>query len=376
MNNLSLILLWFLRIAVLALVLVTLLPLLPVGWWFVRIWDFPRLQLIVLMVVALLLAAVIIYLTRARWSPEPWLLAACLLLAVGWQAAHVLPFTRVWPKQVADMEAAWAADNERHTQLGVANLKFDNLEPTDAVKVILEMSLDLVLLLEYDQAWASRLSELSEHYPYQAGVVKEEGMGIMLFSRQPIGEWSVRYVVSDRRPSVWATVPLKQGGHVRFVGVHPTPPGLKEDTGPGRRDSRERDAELLIIAKEIADVPDASWLVAGDLNDVAWSHTTRLFMRVSGLSDPRVGRALLNSYNAQTWTLRYPLDHVFMSPEFQVANLRRVYVPGSDHFAILTNVLLTDKQGQLTTADGEDHEDASEIIQEGKEDAKEHGVAK
>lgn len=378
MNYLPPFLLWFLRLATLALVVVTLLPFLQVGWWFVRVWDFPRLQLSILMGAAILLAMLVVYFSRGPWLWEPWLLAGCLLLAGGWQLAHVLPFTRVWPKQLTEVKSGDSAQEKSQakvTRIGVMNLKFDNPELAQAAKVILGMSLDHVLLVEYDQAWAERLSELKQTYPHKAGVEKGEGMGIMLFSREPIEEWEVRYVVSERRPSVWAKVALKQGGHARFVGVHPTPPGLKEDSGDDRRDSRERDAELLMIAKEIAQEPDANWLVAGDLNDVAWSHTTRLFMRVSGLKDPRVGRALLNSFNAQSYMFRYPLDHVFMSSQFNVANLRRHYIPGSDHFAIMADVLLVNKKGELPSADGEDHEDTGEIIEEGKQDAREHGVA-
>jgi hypothetical protein len=78
--------------------------------------------------------------------------------------------------------------------------------------------------------------------------------------------------------------------------------------------------------------------VAGDLNDVAWSATTRLFRQLSGLLDLRTGRGLYNTFNANHWYARWPLDHFFVSSHFKVIDIQRMPPVGSDHFPLLINL--------------------------------------
>jgi hypothetical protein len=81
-------------------------------------------------------------------------------------------------------------------------------------------------------------------------------------------------------------------------------------------------------------------VVGGDLNDVAWSHTTRLFQRLSGLLDPRVGRGLFATFPARFPCLRWPLDHLFHSASFTLSDLARLEGFGSDHLPILVELAL------------------------------------
>jgi endonuclease/exonuclease/phosphatase (EEP) superfamily protein YafD len=101
--------------------------------------------------------------------------------------------------------------------------------------------------------------------------------------------------------------------------------------------SAPRDAELVLVAREAAEA-DGPTIVAGDLNDVAWSHTSRLFQRISRLPDPRIGRGMFNSFHANYRLLRWPRDHVFVSGDFLLRDMQRLPRFGSDHFPILVRL--------------------------------------
>jgi endonuclease/exonuclease/phosphatase (EEP) superfamily protein YafD len=75
-------------------------------------------------------------------------------------------------------------------------------------------------------------------------------------------------------------------------------------------------------------------LVDRDLNDVAWSHTSRLFRRIARVLDPRVGRGIYNTFHARYWFLCLPLDHIFVTNTFLLRRLQRLPAFGSDHFPI------------------------------------------
>jgi hypothetical protein len=76
------------------------------------------------------------------------------------------------------------------------------------------------------------------------------------------------------------------------------------------------------------------------LNDVAWSRTTKLFQKMSGLLDPRVGRGFFNTFHAHIPLLRFSLDHIFHSSEFRVRKLKVLADVGSDHFPVFVELSL------------------------------------
>jgi endonuclease/exonuclease/phosphatase (EEP) superfamily protein YafD len=152
--------------------------------------------------------------------------------------------------------------------------------------------------------------------------------GMLLYSRLPFVEHERRHIVESEVPSFHACVQVG-GRNVRLHFVHPRPPFPRE-----ARSTAGRDAELVIVGRLAARAPEPT-IVAGDLNDVAWSHTTRLFQRVSRTLDPRRGRGMFNTFHARWFFMRWPLDHLFHSDHFRLVRLQRGKSFGSDHFPIV-----------------------------------------
>jgi endonuclease/exonuclease/phosphatase (EEP) superfamily protein YafD len=187
---------------------------------------------------------------------------------------------------------------------------------------------------------------------------------MLLYSRLPLSEERVRFRVEQGVPSFTALVELRTGDLFELHCIHPRPPHVGVDT-------ENRDAELVLVAKEVQDVPRAV-IVTGDLNDVAWSHTTRLFLRISGLLDPRVGRMFCNTFHARHPLFRWPLDHVFHSRAFRFADLRRLPKTDSDHFPVLVElsyepeVKKEQERPRPTTIDVEEAQEKIEVATEKK----------
>src|SRR5690606_21531100 len=129
--------------------------------------------------------------------------------------------------------------------------------------------------------------------------------------------------------------------------------------------STDRDAEILLVGK-MAKKHNGPCMVIGDLNDVAWSYTTNLFLKTSGLLDPRHGRGLYSTFHAKYPLLRWPLDHFFVSNDFHLKNIKVEKSIDSDHFPISIQLVLCKvDDSDAEKADSEDRELASEKISRG-----------
>ncbi len=187
---------------------------------------------------------------------------------------------------------------------------------------------DLLLTLESDQWWQDQLSILECDYPYTVKIPLDNLYGMHLYSRLPLNHAQILYRVREDIPSIETEVQLRSGEWIKVFCLHPMPPSPTE-----AETATERDGELLIVGHQI-EHSNETCLVFGDLNDVGWSKTSRLFQKISGLIDPRVGRGLFSTFHAHYPFLRWPLDHIFVSNDFLVRRLRRLPNIGSDHFPV------------------------------------------
>ncbi len=327
----------------------------------VRLWDFPRLQ--IAGVAAVLVGLYGRFFDRGNRADAVFLgsLTACGLFQ-GWK---VLRYTPLWRTQVKMTRRG--KDTGCTFSLLMSNVLMENTEHERLLEVIKRRQPDIVLAVETNARWAAALEPLAATYPHVVRKPQENYYGLMLFSRIPFVESEIKFLVQDDIPSVHVTFELPGGGRVCLHGLHPRPPEPIRD-----QDSTPRDAELVIMGREIGDAPDTPTLVAGDLNDVAWSPTSELFMRLSGLLDPRIGRGLYNSFNANDRLWRYPLDHVFHSNHFRLVALERLPHVGSDHFPMYIELSLEPdaplEQPKTEEADG-DQEEAEEKLEDQAEAA-------
>ena len=353
-----------LRFSVLAagafVIAVTLLSLLRSTAWWIRIWDFPRLQLAVVGVASLVGAA---FTPLASDPVMRWAFIGALTLAVAYQSAIVWRYSRLAPVEV---QQSRGSDAGTRLSLAISNVLQDNRESGRMLEVLRSCDPDIVLCLETDDWWRDRLDVLRATHPHVVQAPLSNTYGMLLYSRLPLHDTSIDFLVQPDIPSIQARVELSGGQLVWLNCVHPRPPV------PGESDeSLERDAELLVVGKRVCEAA-LPVVVCGDLNDVAWSRSTRLFQKTSRLVDPRKGRGLFSTFNARIPGIRFPLDHIFHSDSFRLVTMRRLPYVGSDHFPVFATLSFEPsaaREQEAPAADAGDEREAQKTIAAGRSDA-------
>lgn len=335
---------------------------LPFDHWWIRGVDFPRIQILFLGVIAWF--AMLLFFPQ--WQMPQWGLMLLLSMALAFQLRMILPYTKLWKKEV---KTAKAKSDQHRLTLMVSNVLTPNKNTQALIDLITQHQPDILIALETDHYWQQKLAVIEADYPHSVKVPQDNLYGMHLYSKLPLIDPTVKYLMIDDIPSIHTQVQLKTGELVWLYCLHPMPPSPTE-----AQKSTTRDAELLLVGKHIKQQQQPT-ILAGDLNDVAWSKTTRMFQRISGLLDPRIGRYFINTFHVDYPFLRWALDHLFHSPCFTLVSIHRLPSIGSDHFPVLTTLQYEPEsqhqqaKNQLV-ASQDDLQEAKETIKEGKIEGK------
>lgn len=299
----------------------TLLPISRKDVWWVRIFDFPRAQLLVAAVVA----SVAFALLAEPYTPADIAFTAALGLCILYQSYMIYPYTFLARKQVLPSRHPRRA---AALSLLCANVQMSNRNAGRLRRIVAEADPDIVLALETDRWWQAQLRPLEDTHRFTVQQPQDNTYGMLLYSRLELIDPQVRFLVEQGVPSIHARARLPAGQEVALHCLHPRPPFVTQN-----KTSTPRDAELMLIGREVSG-SRMPVVVFGDLNDVAWSRTTYMFQRISRLLDPRIGRGFYNTFNAKYPLVRFPLDHFFHSADFTLVRFARLAYFGSDHFPV------------------------------------------
>lgn len=341
-------------------VFVSVWGLLPLDHWWIRGVDFPRIQILVIGLVSLIGLLVL----APQWEILDVILLLALIAAVGLQLRMILPYTRLWKKEVR--QALPIADAVQ-LKLMVSNVLTPNNNTQALVNLVQQKQPDVLITLESDQKWQDALTVIEPDYPYTVKVPLDNLYGMHLYSKFELINPEVKYLLIDDIPSIHTQLRLPNDEVIWLYCLHPMPPSPTEADK-----STTRDAELLMVGRHIKENNQTA-ILAGDLNDVAWSKTTLMFQRISGLLDPRIGRFFINTFHVDYPFLRWALDHIFHSPCFTLVDIERLPSIGSDHFPVLTTLqyeacATAEQQQNATEATAKDKQETAEKIEEGKEE--------
>ncbi len=344
----------FLVILSVVLIILSFLPFFRNQHWVFRVPEFMKIQILVLQ--GIVFSASIIFADKNFWM---WLLNAVQFILILYHLYILIRYTKFYKKKEVKKKSSASAT----VKVISANVYQFNKDFNKFHDLIRKYNPDIFITMESNADWEQANRKLEREYPFTEKVTLENTYGMHLYSKIPFVKSTVHFFVADDVPSIEARFKTADGHDFVVFAVHPPPPSPTEETT-----SKERDGDLLCVAKKIKEHPVPS-LVIGDFNTVAWSVTSILFRKTSELIDARVGRGIAATFHAKYWFFRVPLDLLFHSPEIFVEKLETLEHIGSDHFPILCefHINLSDikQEDEVKTLAPEEEEIVEELMEEG-----------
>lgn len=347
-------------IGAIMLILCTLIPFVPSQHWTVRVFDFTKVQVVIIQ--AIVFTAAFFLLTINR---DFYILQGLLFVCMVYEASVLYKYTPLYKtEKVVKGSTSSASMTMISANVYQMNTEFDRF-----IKLVEREKPDLVLTMESNQAWEDAMTVFEKDYPYQEKVPLENTYGIHLYSKIKFKSCKTHYFVADDIPSIECILKTEDNFEFRLFGVHPPPPTPTEEPN-----SKERDGELLSVAKEIRK-KEMPTVVVGDFNNVAWARSSILFRKTSGLIDPRIGRGIISTFHAKYWILRFPIDQLYHSPDVIVEDIKALENFNSDHLPLFCKFHIDHhdpvNEDEVIELEKGEMAEVNEMIEEGKKEESE-----
>ncbi|MBS0203413.1 MAG: endonuclease/exonuclease/phosphatase family protein [Planctomycetes bacterium] len=255
---------------------------------------------------------------------RPHWITGCLGIVLFWNGWLILPHY---------LPAASPKTPATTLSLVSVNVHTANSNKSAVVDYLRQRQPDMVLVMEIDVEWAAALQSLDDLYPHRLLQPRPDNFGIGLMSKLPLTEPRLMNFGGTGLPSVVAVI--RHADHdLQLIGTHPLPPIGHERTS-------RRNTQLCEIAEFVKRSPLPT-IVAGDLNATPWSSAFREFQSRSGLRDSALHRGIHGTWNARTWWLRIPIDHILVPDGAVVVGRNVGRNVGSDHFPVEAQIAFPD----------------------------------
>lgn len=240
---------------------------------------------------------------------------------------HAVPVASLWLS-----DGRVPAGSERAAELTVvsANLYANNLRKPEARAKLLELSPDLLVLMEVNSEWQTVLKPLFEQFPHTIRTRETT----WLLSRHPFRLaqcTEMRVAGSSESNALLEATVIVSGSAIRVVAIHvPTPRGSARVA-----QQRSQAADYVMALQRDKDAPHQ--MLIGDFNTSPFSAVFRHIVHSSGLRDASKGRGYHPTWGPRLpkepilpW-LGIPIDHALVSDQILVEDRRVGEMPGSDH---------------------------------------------
>lgn len=260
---------------------------------------------------ALALGATVLAGARRWWLALAW---------AGGAVLGVLAMAPAWRRAPASLGEALAAGGLRALTVNLERGAEDHA--AEAIAALRERDPDILFLCELTPDWLTALAPALAAYPHRFVAADPGYYGTGLFARWPLQGAETCAVGAPWAPGLRAVL-AAPGGAIGVLGVHTPRPGT------GSR-CAERDRALAAIPQALAPLPPTR-LVLGDCNATPWNAAFADLLTATGLADAGADVFQPTWAADWPWPARIPIDHVLVTADLAVRDVRAGPAFGSDH---------------------------------------------